>query len=128
MPIDGINDQLTDVFKAPTTDALNWADCPACREAEEGIIVTPTLVTSQTVALATLLESAKLLATTVTACGLLMVEGAVYNPLINVPIGGIRDQITAGTFVPLTNASNVADSPAFTDAEEGVRFIATGLF
>ena len=128
MPIDGVNDQLTDVFKAPATDALNWADCPACTEAEEGVIVTPTLVTSQTVALTTLLKSAQLLATTVTACGLLMVEGAVYNPLINVPIGGIRDHVTSGTFVPLTNASNVADSPAFRDAEEGVRFIVTGLF
>ena len=24
MPIDGVNDQLTDVFNAPVTDALNW--------------------------------------------------------------------------------------------------------
>jgi hypothetical protein len=94
---------------------------------EEGLIVIPTLASSQTVALATLLGSAKLRAITVRACGLPMVEGAVYDPLINVPIGGSRDQVTPGTFVPFTNALNVADSPAFRDVEEGVMLIATRL-
>jgi hypothetical protein len=74
-----------------------------------------------------LLASARLLAITVTACGLLMVAGAVYIPLITVPIGGTRDHVTPCTFVPLTEAVNVADSPAFKDADEGVTFIAMGL-
>ena len=87
----------------------------------------PTLVTSQTVALPTWLGSARLLANTVTACGLLMVEGAVYTPFTNVPIGVTRVHITPGTFVPLTDASNVADSPALRDADEGVSFIVMGL-
>ena len=112
---------------AMTSDAMNLADWPACTELEEGAIATATLVTSQTVALPALLGSATLLANTVTACGLLMVGGAVYNPFTNVPIGVTRDQITPGTFVPLTDASNVADSPAFRDVEDGVTLIVTGL-
>jgi len=127
VPIEGVKDQLTDVFNAPVTDAMNLADWPACTELEEGVIATATLVTSQTVALPTLLGSATLLANTVTACGLPMVEGAVYNPFTNVPIGVTRDHITPGTFVPLTDASKVADSPAFRDVEDGVTLIVRGL-
>jgi hypothetical protein len=56
-----------------------------------------------------------------------MVEGAVYTPFTNVPIGVTRAHITPGTFVPLTDASNVADSPALRDADEGVSFIVMGL-
>ena len=125
--MEGVKDQLTDVFNAPVTDAMNLADWPACTEVEEGAIAIPTPVTSQTVALATLLGSATLLANTVTACGLLIVDGAVYIPFDNVPMGVTRDHITPGTFVPLTDAWNVADSPAFSEAEEGVTFIARGL-
>ena len=87
----------------------------------------PTVVTSQTVALAVLLGSATLLANTVIACGLLIVEGAVYNPFAKVPIGVTRDHTTADKFVLLTKALNVTDSPAFKDAEDGVTLIVTGL-
>jgi hypothetical protein len=94
---------------------------------EGGAIAIPTLATSQTVALAALSGFATLLANTVIACGLVIVKGAVYDPSTNVPIGVTRDHITPGTFVPLTTASNVADSPAFKDDEDGVTFIVTGL-
>jgi hypothetical protein len=96
-------------------------------ELEEGVMTIATLVTSQTVALAAWLGSATLLANTVIASGLVIMEGAVYNPFANVPIGVTRVHITPGTLVPLTEALNVTDSPAFKDAEDGVRFIVMGL-
>jgi len=122
-----VTDQLTEAFNPPAADALKRTDWPACREAEEGLIVTPPPATSQTVALATLYGSTTLLAITVTACGLEMTAGAVYDPLINVPIGGSRDQVTPVRLVPLTDAWNCTDSPAFRDAEGGARYIAKGL-
>jgi hypothetical protein len=50
----------------------------------------------------------------------------VYIPFDNVPMGVTSDHITPGRFVPLTDAWNVADSPAFNEAEEGATFIVSG--
>jgi hypothetical protein len=81
-------------------------------------------------------EFTKLLATRVTAWGLATAGGAVYIPVtvetgvsdvisqvevdvetVRVPIGGITDHVTPGTFVPRTVAWKDVDPPADRDAE-----------
>ena len=60
-----------------------------------------------TLAVAVLLESAALVAVTVTVCGLLSAAGAVYNPPLEiVPTGGLTDHVTAVLLVPVTAAAN----------------------
>ena len=52
-------------------------------------------------------ESATLVAITVTACALEMLEGAVYNPADEiVPTAGLNDHVTAVFVVPVTVAEN----------------------
>ena len=60
----------------PLNDTLNCCVCPPASETEAGVIVTDT-GTKEIVALALLVESAALVAVTVTVCAELMVAGAV---------------------------------------------------
>ena len=76
VPTDGASAHVTAVDGTPPIDTLNWVDWPPVREIEEGVNAMPTVGTSVIVALPVLVESAKLVAVTVTVCWLLMVAGA----------------------------------------------------
>ena len=65
VPTAGTSDQVSAVLLVPVTEGLKVADAPAPSDAEAGPIVTATGV-SDTVALAVLVESAALVAITVT--------------------------------------------------------------
>jgi len=69
-------DQVTLVFNAPVTEAVNWAALPAPREIVAGasVIVTGT---SMTEAVADFVGSATLVAVTVMACWAVSPDGAV---------------------------------------------------
>lgn len=75
VPTAGVSDQVTEVLLVPVTEAVNVADLPAPSDTEAGPTVTATGI-NVTVALAVLVESAALLAVTVTVCWLAMVAGA----------------------------------------------------
>ena len=69
------------------------------------VICTPGVMV--TLAVAPLLESATLVAVTVTVCGLPSVAGAVYKPpLVIVPTAGLSVHLTAVFVVPVTAAVN----------------------
>ena len=69
-------DQFTDVLLVPVTVAAKVAEAPTPTDAVDGPSVTATGV-KDTVALAVLVESATLVAVTVTVCWLAMGMGAV---------------------------------------------------
>jgi hypothetical protein len=75
IPTDGLSDQVTAVLLVPVTEGLKVADAPAPSDAEAGPIVTATGV-RETVALAVLVESAALVAVTLTVCGVAIIAGA----------------------------------------------------
>jgi hypothetical protein len=75
VPTAGLSDQVTAVLPVPVTEALNVAAAPAPSDAEAGPIVTATGV-SDTVALAVLVESAALVAVTVTVWSFATIAGA----------------------------------------------------
>jgi hypothetical protein len=58
------------------------------------------------VALALFVGSAALVAVSVTACLTAIVVGAIYSPLVIVPIAGANDQVTAVFAVPAAVAVN----------------------
>ena len=60
-----------------------------------------------TVAVAEMLVSATLVARTVTVCGVAIVAGAVYNPVLEiVPVPGLNDHVTAVLVAFATVAEN----------------------
>jgi hypothetical protein len=67
VPTAGLSDQVTALLLDPLTEALNVAAPPTPRFTEPGPTATTTGI-SDTVALASLLESAALVAITVTVC------------------------------------------------------------
>jgi hypothetical protein len=78
VPTEGARVQVTAVDDAdvPAMETLNWVVWPPVKVIEEGVSAMPTVGTSVIVALPVLVESAKLVAVTVTVCWLLMVAGA----------------------------------------------------
>lgn len=76
LPTEGEIDQVTFGFDVPLNDALNCCVCPPDSETDVGDIVTET-GTRDTTALAVLVESAALVAVTVTVWAEVMVAGAV---------------------------------------------------
>ena len=74
-PTAGWSDQVTAVLLVPVTEAVKVADLPAPIDAVAGPTVTPTGV-SDTVAVALFVESAPLVAVTITVCWLLIIAGA----------------------------------------------------
>ena len=76
VPTEGASVHVTAVEAVPPIEALNWVDWPPVREIEEGVSAMPTVGTSVIVALPDLVESAELVAVTVTVCWLLIVAGA----------------------------------------------------
>jgi hypothetical protein len=75
VPTAGLSDQVTAVLLFPVTEALKVADAATPSDTDAGPIVTATGVRA-TVALAVLVESAALVAVTVTVCLLAIVAGA----------------------------------------------------
>src|ERR1035437_3362909 len=94
--MDGLNVQVTAVLVAPPTVAVNCWLCRAANVAEGGVREMLTVGLSFTVALADLLESAALVAVTVTVWELAIEAGAVYRPAaVMLPATGLSDQVTA---------------------------------
>jgi hypothetical protein len=87
------------------------ADVPEPEPDEAGVRVT--------LDVAVLVGSATLVAVTVTVWPLLTVAGAVYTPFTSVPTAGLIVHVTAVLLVPVTDAVNVADLLAASDAEGG---------
>ena len=75
--MDGLNVQLTAVLVAPRTMAVNCWLCKAANVTEGGVREMPTVGLSVILALADLLESATLVAVTVTVWELVIEAGAV---------------------------------------------------
>jgi hypothetical protein len=69
--------------------------------------------------------SATLVAVIWITCVALIVEGAVYNPLLTVPTLGLSDQVTAVLELPLTVAVNCLDCPAVSDGDLGLKVMLT---
>src|SRR5215475_10784044 len=106
VPTDGIRDQVTAVLLDPAMVAVNCGVCEADRLTPAGASVMDTVGDKLTVALALLVESAALVAVTVTFCAAAMLAGAVYRPFEIVPTGGVRVQVTAVLLEPATVAVN----------------------
>ena len=77
VPTAGDLDQVTLVLLEPVTVACNVVDCPPVSEAVEGVTEMDTVGTSDIAAVSLLVESARLVAFTVTVCADNMVAGAV---------------------------------------------------
>ena len=77
LPIAGLSDQVTAVFEVFATVAVNACVCDGVRVTVPGVNATLTGGASDTLALADLVESATLVAVTVTICALGMEAGAV---------------------------------------------------
>ena len=87
VPTFGTSDQVTAVFVAPLTDAVNCCDWPAVSDAVVGDTLRETVEVGGgvedaasprfTAALTVLVGSAALVAITVTVCAVLIVAGAV---------------------------------------------------
>jgi hypothetical protein len=77
VPTAGISDHVTAAFIVPVTVALNCWVCDARNVAPVGLTTTLTDGCRLTVAVAVLLESAALLAMTVTVCDDVIEAGAV---------------------------------------------------
>jgi hypothetical protein len=126
VPTTGLSDQLTAVLPDPVTEAVNVAVVPTPSDTEAGPNVTP-LGINDTVALAAFVESATLVAVTVTLCLIAMVAGAWYTPLAMVPTAGLRDQVTAVFAAPVTVGVNVALWPPVSELVPGDKLMATGI-
>ena len=93
---------------APPTMAVNCWLCKAANVAEGGVREMLTVGLSVTVALADLLESATLVAVTVTVWALVIEAGAVYRPAaVMLPTAGLSDHVTAVLLVPVTAAEKL---------------------
>ena len=102
----GLSDQITAVLLSPVTIAVNCCVRPAVSVAVGGETVT-LMDESVIVALLDLVESAWLVAVTMTCRALVILLGAQYNPLLEmVPIAGLSDQITPVLPLPVTGAVN----------------------
>ena len=77
LPTAGFRDQVTAVFDVFATVAVNACACAGARVTLPGTNATLTGGASDTLALADLVESATLVAVTVTVCALAIDEGAV---------------------------------------------------
>ena len=77
LPTAGLSDQVTVVFELFATLAVNAWVCDGVRVTLPGVNATLTGGASDTLALAVLVESATLVAVTVTVCALVIDAGAV---------------------------------------------------
>lgn len=117
-----VADQLTAVFVAPLTVAVNCCEPPVNSEAETGEIDTAAGTLTVTAADADLVESATLVAVAVYVP---LVVGAVYRPLDDT-VPPLIDQVTLVLADPVTLAVNCCEPPASSEAETGEIDTATG--
>jgi hypothetical protein len=117
-----VADQVTALFVAPVTVAVNCCILPVESEAEVGDIDTDNVgALTVTVAEADLVVSAALVAVTVSVPPVL---GAVYKPLEEI-VPPVADQVTAVFAVPVTMAVNCCVRPVSSEAEVGEIVIET---
>jgi hypothetical protein len=99
--------QVVSVLLVPETEAANCWVCELDKLIEAGLIVTPTGGMRVTTALADLVDSAELVAVIVTVWVALMLDGAVYRPLVeSVPTFGLMLHVTLVLLDPVTDATN----------------------
>jgi hypothetical protein len=92
----------------PLTVGVNVWFCDGSKDTEDGVSETVTEGVSVTVAVTDLVESATLVAFTVTVWGLVIKAGAVYKPAaVMLPTTGLSDQVTTVLLVPVTVAEKV---------------------
>jgi hypothetical protein len=131
VPTGGFKDQVTPVLEFPLTVAVKLALWPPSSAAVLGdklrLTAAGCVASRVTAAVAVLVGSATLEAVSVTVRRLETVAGAVYTPFMMVPTAGLSDQATAVLPVPVTEALNVAEAPAPSDAETGPIVTATGI-
>ena len=107
VPTLGLIVQVTLVLLVPVTDAANCCVCELDRLTEAGLIVTATGGMRVTMALAVLAELATLVALIVTVWVALILDGAVYRPLVeSVPTLGFMLHVIPVLLVPVTDAAN----------------------
>jgi len=99
---------VTPVLLVPLTVVVNVWFCDGCKDTEDGVSETVTGGFRVTVVVADLLESATLVAVTVTVWELAIEAGAVYRPAAEiVPADGLRDHLTAVLLVLTTVAEKL---------------------
>ena len=107
VPVLGLNVHVTAVLLVLFTVAVNCCVCPAVSVVLAGLTDTATAGVSVITAVAFFVESAELVAVTVTVCWLLTEEGAVYSPEeLMLPVLGLSVHFTAVLLVLLTVAVN----------------------
>jgi hypothetical protein len=77
VPTAGEIDHVADVLAEPVIEAVNCWVCAAESVVEVGETLTPTVGDNEIVTDAVLVESAALVAVTVTVCAVVMLDGAV---------------------------------------------------
>jgi hypothetical protein len=98
---------LTAVLTVPVTLAVNCWLCKLERLTQAGLIATDIDGPRLIVALADLVESELRVAVTVRVCGLVILLGAVYRPLVErEPTAGLIVHVTGAFVVPVTLAVN----------------------
>src|ERR1035441_4300057 len=88
LPTAGFSDQVTAVFEVPATAAVNIWVCDGVRVTLPGVNATLTGGASDTLALADLVESATLVAVTVTRC-FYRIDKRVHHKIWNLFPGGV---------------------------------------
>ena len=127
LPTAGLSDQVTAVFELFATAAVNIWVCDGVRVTLPGVNATLTGGASDTLALADLVESATLVAVTVTVCALEMEAGAVKTPAAEMlPTAGLSDQVTAVFEVFATVAVNACVCDGVRVTVPGVNATLTG--
>jgi hypothetical protein len=87
--------QLTPVLVVPVTLAANCSVCDLDRLTEVGLMVNDAAGTRVIIAVADMVELVALVAVTMTCCVALMLDGAVYKPVVEmVPMLGFMLQVT----------------------------------
>jgi hypothetical protein len=120
LPTAGLTDQFTAVFDVPFTADTNCLDCAGPKATDDGVTETVTLGFKVTVAFATFVGSATLVAMTETVTGLWMTCGATNTPELEmVPAAGVTDHVTAVFVEPETVALNWRDWDGRSVAEIG---------
>ena len=127
LPTAGLSDQVTAVLDELATVAVNACVCDGVRVTVPGVNATLTGGASDTLALAVLVESATLVAVTVTVCALEMEAGAVKTPAAEMlPTAGLSDQVTAVFEVFATVAVNACVCDGVRMTLPGVNATLTG--
>ena len=127
VPIEGDMDQVTAVLPLPLTVGMNCILCDGARVAVNGLRLTLRLFgISWMVAVPAFVGSTTLAAVMVRVCGVVMAEGAAYDPFDDrVPTDGVIDQVTPVFVVPITVAVKILPCEGVRVDVKGVRLTLT---